>query len=46
MDNGRVELFSLIVRIADNRARQRGAYQHDPGLPHFRARRPGAAFSR
>lgn len=37
VNDGRIELFSLIVCIADNDARQRGAYQHDPGFPHFRA---------
>lgn len=37
VNDGRIELFSLIVRIADNDACQRGTYQHDSGLPHFRA---------
>lgn len=39
VNDGRIELFSLIVRIADNDACQRGTYQHDSGLPHFRAGR-------
>lgn len=39
VNDSRIELFSLIVCIADNDACKRGAYQHDPGLPHFRAER-------